>query len=105
MVDFKKLSLAELRLLKSDIERALVRKRQDEKAAAKEELESRAQELGYSLEGLLGLPARMNKKRPASAKYANPADPTQTWTGRGRKPKWFLAHIRAGRDPEDLLLK
>lgn len=28
-------------------------------------------------------------------KFANPADPNQTWTGRGRQPNWLK-----GKDPE-----
>lgn len=28
-------------------------------------------------------------RNPGVAKYRNPADPTQTWTGRGKKPAWM----------------
>lgn len=30
-------------------------------------------------------------------KYRNPADPAQTWTGRGRPPHWAKALLEAGR--------
>ncbi len=30
------------------------------------------------------------------AQFRNPADATQTWTGRGRKPQWLLDWVAAG---------
>jgi DNA-binding protein H-NS len=38
-------------------------------------------------------------------KYRNPADPSQTWAGRGLKPKWFRAALAGGRKEKDLLIK
>jgi DNA-binding protein H-NS len=38
------------------------------------------------------------------ARYANPANPSDTWTGRGRKPGWFIAALAAGRNPEDMAI-
>ncbi|HRM75876.1 MAG TPA: H-NS histone family protein, partial [Paracoccus sp. (in: a-proteobacteria)] len=35
-------------------------------------------------------------------KYANPADPEQTWTGRGRKPRWVQEALGAGQKLESL---
>ena len=37
-------------------------------------------------------------------KYRNPADPTQQWTGRGLKPRWFSAALAAGKKEKDLLI-
>ncbi len=37
-------------------------------------------------------------------KYCNPADATQTWTGRGKRPRWFQAALTAGRKDTDLLI-
>lgn len=37
-------------------------------------------------------------------KYANPANPTMTWTGRGRKPQWVLDWIAGGGSLGDLLV-
>lgn len=36
------------------------------------------------------------------AKYKNPDNPKQTWSGMGRKPAWFIAHVEAGKKPEGL---
>lgn len=35
------------------------------------------------------------RRNPARPKYRNPADPSQTWTGRGRKPHWVSAYLLA----------
>ncbi len=45
-------------------------------------------------------PARV--KRPP--KYQNPAG-DETWTGQGKKPKWFEAALVAGITEEDMLIK
>ena len=35
-------------------------------------------------------------------KYRNPENPTETWTGRGRQPKWIGAKIAAGTTLESM---
>ncbi len=40
------------------------------------------------------------------AKYRNPADPAQTWTGFGKKPAWFISALkRPGITAESLLIQ
>jgi DNA-binding protein H-NS len=34
-------------------------------------------------------------------KYRNPAKPLETWSGRGKKPRWLVAALRSGRAIED----
>lgn len=38
----------------------------------------------------------------SKAKYKNPDNPKQTWSGMGRKPAWFIAQLEAGKKPEGL---
>lgn len=38
-------------------------------------------------------------------KYRNPADPSQTWAGRGQQPKWLAAETGKGRALEDFLIR
>ena len=35
-------------------------------------------------------------------KYRNPYNPKQTWTGKGKRPQWFLDAIAEGKSSEDL---
>ncbi len=37
-------------------------------------------------------------------KYRNPADPLQTWAGRGKRPHWFSDALAAGKKEKDLLI-
>jgi hypothetical protein len=38
-----------------------------------------------------------SKGYKVAAKYRDPANPTQTWLGRGRQPRWYAAAIKAGK--------
>src|SRR6478672_9155537 len=34
-------------------------------------------------------------------KYQNPKNPTETWSGRGRKPRWLSPLLRSGKKLDD----
>lgn len=38
-------------------------------------------------------------------KYRNPANKAETWTGRGKHPRWMAALMKKGKKPEDFLIK
>jgi len=38
-------------------------------------------------------------------KYRNPANPNETWTGRGRPPRWLAAELAAGKTLESFLIQ
>ncbi|WP_354540899.1 H-NS histone family protein [Roseovarius sp. MBR-6] len=38
----------------------------------------------------------------AAAKYRHPENPALTWSGRGRKPQWFVEALDAGNTASDL---
>ena len=100
--DITKLSLVELKALQASAAKAIA----DQEAARKREaiaaLTEKAKSMGYSLAQLTGKPA--GKKSVSAPKYANPSDPTDTWTGKGRRPAWFVAELAAGRDPADMMI-
>ena len=95
-VDLSQMTRAELQALRKDIEKAEKDLAAKEKKAALAAAEAAAREHGYSLSDLTGGAA------PSVPRYRNPDNPEQTWTGRGRKPKWVIAHIEAGKPVEDL---
>ena len=47
--------------------------------------------------------ARSDKGQRSRPKYRNPADHEQTWSGRGKRPRWFHAALAAGKKEKDLL--
>lgn len=57
---------------------------------------------GLSVSEVLGLGHVLKKRRRAVVKYKNPANHSDVWTGRGRRPLWFVAALDAGKKEEDL---
>jgi DNA-binding protein H-NS len=43
-------------------------------------------------------------KGKVAPKYRNP-NGTETWSGRGKRPRWFLAAMKSGKKEKDLLIK
>ena len=100
-INLNDLSLKELKELQSQIAKAVASFEDRRKRQALAELEEVARAKGFSLAELTGSPAP-RKTTASVAKYANPANRADTWSGRGRKPGWFIAAMAAGRKPEDL---
>lgn len=44
------------------------------------------------------------KARSVPAKYRNPKNADEVWSGRGRMPLWLGAAIKAGKDRDDFLI-
>lgn len=104
-MNLEALSLKELKDLQSQVTRAIATYEDRKKKEALAELEEKAREMGFSLAELTGLSvAKTRKRAPAVAKYANPADKSDTWSGRGRKPRWFEAALKTGKTPEDMAI-
>ncbi|MBW4981840.1 H-NS histone family protein [Mameliella sp. CS4] len=100
-IDLEKLSHDELQQLISDAQKALKSVDARRRAEAKRAAEKAAKEFGFSLDEVLDAGPKGSKGAP---KYANPADPSQTWTGRGRKPNWVIAALEEGKSLDDLAL-
>jgi DNA-binding protein H-NS len=62
-----------------------------------------AKELGFTLAELEELDEPKRKWAPSTRNYRHPENPVLTWSGRGRKPGWFAAHVDTGKDPDELL--
>jgi DNA-binding protein H-NS len=43
--------------------------------------------------------------QPVAPKYRNPDNPSQTWAGRGLKPRWMTDALAAGRRLDDFLIR
>jgi DNA-binding protein H-NS len=99
--DLSGMSLKELKELQSQVAKAVAEFGDRKKKEAIAALEEKAREMGFSWAELTGT-AVPRKRSPAVAKYANPADASDTWSGRGRKPRWFVAALASGRTPGDL---
>ena len=123
-IDLEGLSAKELQALiaKANQRKKTLAKRKPV-AAVRKKLVSLAKAEGYSVDELFGT-ARMVREKtgvPAAAKkttarksaqkggkvepkYRNPANPAETWAGRGMPPKWMSAELAKGRKLEDFLI-
>jgi len=97
-----KLSLKELLELRTRVEKALVTVQERERVALRQKMESMAKDAGFGLSELIG--GRSTKGKTVAAKYMNPDNPSETWTGRGRKPKWLVAKLDKGKKMADFTI-
>lgn len=56
---------------------------------------------GYTIEELFGGAKSGRSGGKVAPKYRNPANAEQTWSGRGKRPKWLEAAIAGGKKIED----
>ena len=102
-INVDNMSLQDLLALETKIEVALAKARTKGKAELKNKVAALAQQHGFSVNELFG-GVRGKTKSASVAKYANPDDPSQTWTGRGRKPNWVIANMKKGKKLDDLAI-
>jgi DNA-binding protein H-NS len=91
----EKASYRELVEARDAIEVALTKRKDEERAEVKRRVAELANESGFEITELFG-GKRGGRKATPSAKYRNPKDPSQTWTGRGRKPNWLVEAVGQG---------
>jgi DNA-binding protein H-NS len=123
-IDLSALSPRELQKLIENANRE--RKRKEKRApiaAVRKKLTKLAVAEGYTLMELFGVAAPAHPAKVAGAtaprrgstrkstagtkvapKYRNPDNPAQTWSGRGKHPKWMTEAMAHGRKPEDFLI-
>lgn len=105
-VDIHRLSRNELDTL---IQQAQSRKQElhrEELSIVRDEVAAFARSKGYSIEELFARPKRASGKRgTVPPKFRNPRDASQTWTGRGKRPRWFQALLDSGQKESDLLIR
>jgi DNA-binding protein H-NS len=44
------------------------------------------------------------KYPPVLPKFENPSDPSETWAGRGKQPRWLVSQLKAGKKMNDFLI-
>ncbi len=116
-VNLKGMSRKELEKLRADVDKALEQVSSREMDMAIKAAEKAAAAHGFSLAQLTGGETAAPKKRgrkpgpkvgkPKKAgapRYKNPADASQTWTGKGRQPEWFKNAVAAGADPASMAI-
>jgi DNA-binding protein H-NS len=102
-MDLSTLDYTQLLDLKNQLDREINARQSEEKAKAKRQILELVKTYGLSIDDVLSK-APATTRKPVEAKYRNPDDASQTWTGRGRKPAWVQHYIDAGFKIEDLAI-
>jgi DNA-binding protein H-NS len=97
--DFKSMSIDELWHLHEEVTVELSQKIQSEKTR----LEQRLRQLQGADKVASGSRTR-RPYPPVPPKYRNPKNPSETWSGRGKEPRWLRPQLRAGRRLDDFLI-
>ena len=98
-VNIDKLSLKDLVDLEAKVKKALALARDRERAELKKKMADLAETHGFSVAELFGATRGRGPDKNKSvgiAKYANPENKADTWTGRGRKPNWLVDRLKKG---------
>ncbi len=108
-ISLKGLNRKELEKLRGDVDKALSKVEVVEKKAALAAAEKAAQGFGFSLAQLKDVPlpkapaaTKPDARKKVAPKYRNPANADDTWTGRGRRPKWVEAYLANGGSLADI---
>ena len=99
-INVEKLSLKELRDLEAKVVKAKSQAREKAKTEVKKKIDRILASSGFTISDLYSVGRGRGRGRSA-AKYVNPDNRSQTWTGRGRKPNWLVAKLKRGAKQED----
>lgn len=106
-VDIKNLNNRQLDDLINKARQRQDEMRRDDLAKLREKINAMISEEGYTFEDIFG-GARAGKgkraKSPVAPKYQNPQNSEQTWSGRGKRPRWFHEALASGKKEQDLLI-
>ena len=99
------LSLDDLKQLVSDAEKEMQRKRKAEVRNVRQQIEKLASDIGMTPAEVLAFDKRKSSKTVGEPKYRNPDNAAQTWTGRGKRPQWFIDAENKGISREAMEIK
>lgn len=88
------MTLDELLNMKKEIDRGI----EKQKESVIHEIIQKMAMVNISIDDLQRILKPSKGKMPA--KYRNPLDANQTWTGKGKHPKWFDENLASGYDRE-----
>jgi DNA-binding protein H-NS len=97
------MTYADLIRMEADIGRLKTEKQAAERNAVRQKLTDIAREGGFDINELFGQAKK--GKGSVAIKYRDPKNPQNTWTGRGRMPRWMVAATKGNKaKKEDFLI-
>jgi DNA-binding protein H-NS len=109
-INLDSMSVDEMWQLHEEISRVLSIRLTSEKRALEKRLDQlrRDKQLPASklANGIKEIARAPRRKYPrVLPKYQNPKVPTETWSGRGKTPRWLVAALKTGHKLEDFAIK
>ncbi len=109
--DLENMSHAELQAIVEKAQQRIVQLQRSRRSEIRNKVNNLLKAEGFTFDELYGSAGKRSAtdssakvKTTVKPKYRNPADATQTWTGRGKRPRWFQAALTAGKKESDLLV-
>lgn len=104
--ELEHLSLSELQVLRARVDQEIEKRQMQVRKEGLEKIKSIAAEYGLSADELKSLSGNkaVGKRGSVAPKYRDPKDSENTWTGRGRKPKWVEAFLNSGGQLEQIAI-
>jgi DNA-binding protein H-NS len=96
-----RMTLDALMSLRDNADRLISTRAKAERAAIERQL-ARLSGFGGGKRGRRSRSSLKGRKVPA--KYRNPANPSETWAGRGVRPRWLEAQLKKGRKLEQFAI-
>jgi len=109
-INLEKMELEALKGLQKDVAKAIERFAARKLEKAIQAAGKVAEEHGYDLKDLVAAASRKSKRKPGGTaastplppKYEDPDNPSNIWSGRGRRPAWVKAKLEAGKALDSL---
>jgi DNA-binding protein H-NS len=106
LASLEKLSFKQLAKLHDTIQAQISIKRDEVREQLRDELNEKARLLGIDPVDLLPThKPRGGTRGEVKPKYRDTRDPTRTWSGRGRAPRWLQERLDAGERKDDYLIR
>lgn len=107
MPDISNLSVEELKKLQLEAELLIASKKDQAVEDAYNQIIAIAEGVGLTIDQILEIGSTKRKKSTRKAvepRYRSKANPSDTWTGRGKQPRWLVAELEKGKKLEDFLI-
>ncbi len=105
-IDLSALTVEELNGVIAQAQQLIKAKRKTSIKQARAKIEQMAADLGITVAELLANNGEVKavstkEKKKVEPRYRNPANAEETWTGRGKQPRWLTAQLFAGKQLAD----
>jgi DNA-binding protein H-NS len=107
-IDFDAMTVDDLWQMHEKLSHMLLSRMTSEKQKLEKRLVQlrREKAIGPLANGEAAPPRRERRKYPrVYPKYQNPEEPSETWSGRGKQPRWLTAALRTGHKIEEFVIR